>query len=163
MPSKEVTVGEFMSTITGILEKMWEISSPIPVLENCIRHKEWFKGVVLSTAFLEGIGVRVLSGHFKGHITPEKFEHIRSVEQITVLLYASGIINQSIYSKMLKINKFRNDLVHAKPYSPQIMKPEKAKKIIKKAIACLKVLIEKWPGPEVLEIKVSKLELPETS
>lgn len=158
MTSKEVTVSEFISMITETLRKMWEISSPILILKNCIRHEEWFKGVVLSTAFLEGIGVRVLSGHFKGNIAPEKFEHIRSVAQIIVLLYASGIINQSTYSKMIEVNEFRNDLVHIEPYTPQRMKPEKAKKIIKKAITCLKVLLEKWPSPKVKEIKMWEVE-----
>ena len=138
--------------LAKVLEKIWEVANPIQKLEKCIKDKEWFKGIVLSTAFFEGVGTIVLSTHFKGHIAPEKIEHIRSLDQIILLLYASEIIDQSTYSKMIEVNQFRNNLVHIKPFAiPQKIQPKKAKRIIKKAIVCLEALMEKWAETKRLE------------
>ncbi len=144
MADEKPSVKETLSTFLKFMNFAWKISDPIRTLENCIENEEWFKGVVLSTAFFEGIGIEVLSSHFRNQIDPEKFKHIRSVDQITVLLHTSGIIDQPTYSMMIGVNKFRNSLVHFEPYTPRVLKPERAKEAIKKAIICLEKLITKW-------------------
>lgn len=122
------------------------LRSPIEVLRDCIKQKEWFKGIVLSTAFFEGVGERLLSAHFKETISPDKIENLRSVEKIIILLFASGIIDQPIYTKMIEVNDFRNDIVHLRtleaPTDPKLQ-PKKAERIIEKAIACLQDLCKR--------------------
>ena len=126
------------------LMKRWGIRDPITVLTECIEQREWFKGIVLSTAFFEGMRRKVLLDHFKGRMCPERIEHLRSLEQIIMFLYASGIIDQSTYSKMIEVNKFRNNLVHLEPFTEPKLQPRAAEKTIEKAISCLCPLIEKW-------------------
>ena len=46
--------------LLGYLLKKWGILDPITALEDCLKRKEWFKGVILSTTFFEAIGKRVL-------------------------------------------------------------------------------------------------------
>ena len=89
---------------------------------------------------------------------PERIEHLRS-EQIIMLLYASEIIDQPTYSKMIEVNRFRNDIVHFKTlFAPQLP-PKKAEANIKKAISCLKPLIREY-FKNVLKEEIDRLELP---
>lgn len=133
---------------------MW----PIKGLRESIKDERWLEGVVLSTTFLEGIGISVLKGRFKGQIEPERIEHLR-VEQIIMFLYASGIISQSIYSKMVEVNRFRNEQVHKKDFTPLKLRPDKAEEIVKKAIICLKTLIKEY-YKNMMHEEVERLELP---
>jgi len=127
-----------------LLLRYWEISDPIQVLRKCIKDKKWFEGIVLSTTFFEGVGTGVLKAHFQNRIDAKKFERIRSVEQIIVLLHASGIIKEPTYSKMVEVNKFRNSMVHFELSTPQPqLEPKEAKRIIQKAISCLGILYKK--------------------
>ena len=77
-----------VKALTKFLMKKWGIRDPIKVLRKCIEQREWFKGVVLSTAFFEGIGRTVLLDEFKDKIDSKRIEHLR-LEQIIMLLYAS--------------------------------------------------------------------------
>jgi len=156
MTKEKITLTERLSAFLKYMALQWQITDPIQILQKCIKDEEWFKGVVLSTAIFEGVGIRMLSNYFKDQITPEKFEHIRSMEQIIVLLYVSKIIDQPTYSKMIEVNKFRNTLVHYNPYTPQLLQPKEAKEIIKKAMSCLKALIEKWPKPGAIALEFIK-------
>jgi len=46
---------------------------------------------------------------------------------------------------MMEVKEYRNDIVHLEPFTEPKLQPRKAKRIIRKAIACLKALLEKWP------------------
>jgi len=49
---------------------------------------------------------------------------------------------------MMEIKGFRNDIVHLEPFTEQEIQPEKAKKIIEKAIGCIEHLIRKFDETE---------------
>lgn len=66
----------FVMEFLEFLKEKWGIRDPVKVLKECIRHREWFKGVVLSTAFFEGIGREVLISHFKDKINSKRIEHL---------------------------------------------------------------------------------------
>lgn len=155
-------IGELTSALAPIAEaffkflaKMWGIRDPIEVLRECIERREWFKGMVLSTAFFEGLGKTVLLGHFKGQIASERFKSLR-LELIIMFLRASEIIDQSTYSDMMEVKSFRDDIVHLEPFTEPKLESKKAERIIGKAIGCLQTLIEKLP-----ESEEELLELPE--
>jgi len=123
-----------------MMGKSWGIRNPSDVLRECIKSKEWFKGVVLSVTFLEGIGAKVLSLHFPHQIHAEKMR--LSVSVIMILLYASKIIDQSTYYKMVKVNKYRNNVVHGKkPFTELKLREKDSKTIIQMAIKCLNKLM----------------------
>ena len=104
----------------------------------------------MSTAFFEGIGKAILQDRFQDRIASRKFKHIQSVDRIILLLYISGRIKQPTYSKMVEVNRFRNAVVHFPLGTPQEpLKPEEAKRIIQKAISCLKILIKKVPPTQL--------------
>lgn len=137
---------EYLTLLAILLKVYWAISDPVQILRQCIKDEEWFRGIVLSTAFFEGIGKAILQGHFHDRIASEKFKHIQSVDRIILLLYVSGRIKQPTYSKMVEVNRFRNAVVHFPLGTPQEpLEPEEAKRIIQKAISCLKILIRKVP------------------
>jgi hypothetical protein len=111
---------------------------PIRALEETIKHKEWFKGVVLSATYFEHFGLEKLKEKYRGMIDPQKIENL-SLEQIIMFLHISGLIDQPTYSRMIEVKNARNNLVH-EPWANVVMTPEEAKKIIEKAIECLKFL-----------------------
>lgn len=123
--------------------KRWGISEPTAVLNECIEREEWFKGIVLSTAFFEGVGRRILENDLKGKIKPERLKNL-GLEQIIMFLYALEKINETTYGKIMEIKGFRNDIVHLESFTEPEMQPEKAKKIIEKAIGCIEHLIRKF-------------------
>jgi|GEM_PF-3774351 len=127
--------------------KRWGISEPTVVLNECIERGEWFKGIVLSTAFFEGVGRKILENDLKGKIKPERLNNL-GLELIIMFLYALGKIDQTTYCKMMEIKGFRNDIVHLEPFTEQEIQPEKAKKIIEKAIGCIEHLIRKFDETE---------------
>jgi len=69
--------------------KRWGISEPTVVLNECIERGEWFKGIVLSTAFFEGVGRKILENDLKGKIKPERLNNL-GLELIIMFLYALG-------------------------------------------------------------------------
>ena len=154
MSNEKTDLKKLVSALAPIAEvfleflmKKWGIRNPVEVLEECIERREWFKGVVLSTAFFEGIGKTVLSGHFKEQISSERFKNLR-LELILMFLQASGIIDQPTYSDMMQVKDYRDAVVHLEPFTEPKLEPEKAEKIIRKAISCLQTLIEKLPASE---------------
>lgn len=134
------------------LMQKWGLKDPIEVLEDCIKHGEWFKGIVLSTTFIEGVGKMVLVSHFKGTISEEKINGIRSVERSIIFLYASKIIDQPTYTKMIEVNEYRNDIVHIEPFTEPYLEPKEAERIIRKAISCLEALFKAWVKEKPEEI-----------
>jgi len=143
--------GSFFNTIAEIIKtfllsyllKKWGIIDPIISLEECLKRKEWFKGVILSTTFFEAIGKRVLVDALKDKIKQNKLENLR-LEQVIMFLFSIGKIEQSTYSKMMEVKKFRNNLVHLDPFTIPKIQPKKAKKMIETAIECMSLLIEEW-------------------
>ncbi len=147
---------EFLSCeFLAFLMKWWGIRDPIKALRECIEHEEWFKGIVLSTAFFEGIGIKVLTNHFKGQMKPKRIEQLR-LEQIILFLYGLRMIDASTYSKMMKVKGFRNGIVHFEAFTEPKLQPKEAKEIIEKAMICLKTLIQ-IPKPP-LKLKLVKKE-----
>ena len=112
---------------------------PIKTLREAIKNKEWFKGIVLSVTYFEHFGLLKLKEHFKDKIDIDKLKHL-GVERMLILLYGSDLIDSNIYSKMMKIRKKRNDLVHGS-WTQQIkLDPHDAEGLIKQAIECLEIL-----------------------
>ena len=113
--------------------------SPIKTLKEAIKNNEWFKGIVLSVTYFEHFGLLKLKEHFKGKIGIDKLEYL-GVEQMVILLYGSSLIDSNIYSKMTKIRKKRNDLVHGSWTQHIELDPHDAEGLIKQAIECLELL-----------------------
>ena len=113
---------------------------PIRTLEETIKNldKDWFKGVVLSATFFENFGAEKLKKKYHGRIDPKRIENL-PLEQIIMSLYISGLIDQPTYSKMIEVKRKRDGLVHT-PWANVAMDPAEAKKLIEKAIECLKFL-----------------------
>ena len=147
MANKTSAFEKLVSILGQVLLEYWKIRDPVVILRECIEDREWFKGIVLSTAFLEGIGKTVLEGHFKEQIASERFKNLR-LELIIMFLRGSGIIDQSTYSDMMKVKDFRDNTVHLEPFTEPKLKAKKAERIIGKAIICLQTLIEKLPASE---------------
>ena len=160
MTNKKSGLEFLLQLFFAFLMKWWGIRDPIKVLRKCIKNEEWFKGIVLSTAFLEGIGIKVLTSHFKGQIEPEKIRRLR-LEQTILLLYASEMIDTPTYSKMMEVKSFRNSIVHFEAFTVPKLQRKEAKEIIEKAMICLKALIEipqplNEPLPELKILKEEK-------
>jgi hypothetical protein len=136
-------VPPILALIYKLFEEFLGIRLPADVLKDCIRQKEWFKGVVLSTTFFEIVGKMILSLKFKEEIRSEKFERLQSVDQIIMLLFVSGVIDQPIYCKMIEVNSFRNDMVHIETLTEPKLNPKEAEQTINKAINCLELLMKK--------------------
>jgi len=84
--------------------------SPREVLEDAIENKEWFKGIVLSSAFFEHFSSAILLKRTDGGIDNNKLE--LSLERLMRLLLDFGLVSIEIYSKMKEIARERNGLVH---------------------------------------------------
>lgn len=134
---------DVLGSILKLFEDFLKIELPTTVLRSCVKQKEWFKGIVLSTAFFEVVGKRILVDKFKEKIRPERFEHLQSVDQIITLLFVSKVIDQSIYTKMIKVNSYRNDIVHIGTLLEPKLDSKEAESIINNAIDCLELLIKK--------------------
>jgi hypothetical protein len=132
-----------------ILGKIWGIQNPTDVLRECIEKEEWFKGVVLSATFFEGVGAKVLLLRFGSQIEAEYTEGVTakkigslSLNTIIILLYALRIIDHPTYLRMMGVKAYRNKMVHQ--LSP-FAKPEgkDSKRMIETAIKCLhKLMLE---------------------
>lgn len=111
---------------------------PIRALKHKIRNKEWFEGVIMASTLLESIGLARLKAHLKRKISWKRIERL-SFEQSIMFLYGIGLINRGSYSKMMQIRDERNKLAH-KVYDQYALSPEKAHKLVRKAIECFKDL-----------------------
>jgi len=114
------------------------IQDPIKALEHKIAKKEWFEGVMMAATLLESIGMARLKAHLKGKISWKKIERL-SFEQSIMFLYGIDLIGPQSYSKIMEIRDERNKLAH-RVYDKYILGPEKAEKLIRKAIECFKDL-----------------------
>ena len=114
------------------------VRAPIKILKDSIKNEEWFKGTVLSTVLLEGIGQWKLRARFEGKIKPQRFERL-GLEQIIMFLFASGLIDHPTYTKMMEVRRMRNKLVHGL-WEGLTLDPKQAKATINKTIKCLKAL-----------------------
>ncbi|MGB9756170.1 MAG: hypothetical protein ACPLVJ_00090 [Candidatus Bathyarchaeales archaeon] len=111
------------------------VKSPREILEDTIRNKEWFKGIVLSTAFFEHFGSIILEKHTNGGIRNSKLK--LTLEKILRLLYDFKLVDKTVYLKMRKIKEERNRLVH----NPFVDVDEnESKRLIEDAIECLEKL-----------------------
>ena len=113
--------------------------SPIKTLREAIENKEWFKGIVLSVTYFEHFGLLKLKEHFEGKIDIGKLKHL-GVERMLILLYGSDLIDSNIYTKMMKIRKKRNDLVHGSWTQHIKLDSHDAEGLIEQAIECLEIL-----------------------
>ena len=124
------------SVLVELVESL--VGAPIKILRNSIKNEEWFKGIILSTVLLEVIGQLKLRARFEGKIKPQRFERL-GLEQIIMFLFASELIDQSTYTKMMEVRRMRNKLVH-RLGEGLTLDPKEAKATINKAIECLKAL-----------------------
>lgn len=91
---------------------------PISLLKDTLEKHDWFKGLIMSTTFLEMFGFLTLQTYYEQKVNREhhkkigKFFHRIGLERIITLLYFSGLIKRDTYTKMIEINKARNKLVH---------------------------------------------------
>ncbi|MEM3629563.1 MAG: hypothetical protein QXU46_06240 [Candidatus Bathyarchaeia archaeon] len=81
------------------------VKSPREILEDAIRNREWFKGIVLSTAFFEHFGSIILEMHTGGGIKNSNLK--LSLEKILRLLYDFKLVDDSVYLKMREIKRER--------------------------------------------------------
>lgn len=84
--------------------------TPREILEDAIENKEWFKGIVLSSAFFEHFSSAILLKRTNGGINNDKLN--LSLERLMRLLLDFGLVSIEIYSKMVEIARERNGLVH---------------------------------------------------
>lgn len=111
------------------------VKSPREILQDAIRNKEWFKGIVLSAAFFEHFGSIILEKRTNGGIKNSNLN--LPLEKILRLLHDFQLVSQPIYSKMREIKKERNSLVH-NPFADA--DEDKSKRLIENAIECLEAL-----------------------
>ncbi len=129
---------------------------PIHSLKDSLENHDWFKGLILSTTFLEMFGFLSLRTYYEQNVDREhhkkigEFLYRSGLARIITLLYFSGLIKRDSYTKMIEINKARNEIVHrvrrikkdefAFDDEIDIKFERKAKKLIKQTIICLKEL-----------------------
>lgn len=133
--------------LIGYVMDKWGFCSPTDELKECIEREEWFKGVVLTTTFFEALGKRILVDSLKEKVKPNKLDNWK-LDQIIIALFALKIIDQRTYSKMMKIKKFRNNIVHLDPLIKPKISSDEAKKTINAGIECIEILFEKWSENE---------------
>ena len=117
-------------------------------LKDLIERKNWFVGVILSSAILEDVGKRKLKRKFKDKICSNRIQRL-SFEQVIIMLLASGLVDSKVYQKLMDIKGVRNDLAHDSfeamssflqtgSMGNEVCK--KCKSAIKKAIVCLETI-----------------------
>ena len=85
-------------------------NSPREILEDAIENKEWFKGIVLSSAFFEHFSSAILLKRTNGEINNDKLK--LSLERLMRLLLDFGLVSIEMHSKMREIARERDGLVH---------------------------------------------------
>ena len=117
-------------------------------LEDLIEEKNWFVGVMLSASILEDVGKRKIKRAFKGKIDSERIERL-TIEQTTMMLLASGLVDAKTYQKLMDVKEVRNDLAHDsgkallsfwRTGSEKDRSCQKYRSTIRKAIFCLKAI-----------------------
>lgn len=151
--SKAIQSKTFQQILKAFIEAIIKRfgDDPVKILKDCIENGEWFKGIVLSTAYFEGVGRLVLAESLEDKISDKRFKYY-NLEQIILLLFASGNIDPKTYSLMIEVKKYRNKLVHIELYKEVQIEPKVAEKKLKKAIKCIQALSE-----TLVKIKESKI------
>lgn len=92
------------------------VPNPIDVIEDAIKKKKGFEGIILANVFFENLSYRIISKYLdnnKRQISKNNIENL-TLHELIIFLYGTGLINQEIYSKMLEVKATRNKLVHSK-------------------------------------------------
>jgi len=140
----EVGPGAIPVSLARILTRDVEVGTrslfarktPRQMLEDAIRERAWFRGIVLSAALFEHFGSFILQNHLHSKVSSERLKRL-TLERIIVFLHALDLIDQPTYGKMFEIKDKRDDLAH-KPFAE--LDPEQAESLIRKAIECLEAL-----------------------
>jgi len=109
--------------------------SPREILEDAIRNREWFKGIVLSSAFFEHFSSITLFKRTNDGINNDKLK--LSLRRLMRLLLDFELVSPEIHSKMMEIAQERNGLVH-NPFKE--IDEERARRLIRNAIEILELL-----------------------
>lgn len=109
--------------------------SPREILQDAIDNGEWFKGIVLASAFFEHFSGAILDKRTNGGINNDKLK--LNLERLLRLLYDFGLVGDPMYSKMQEIKNERNKLVH-NPFTE--INEGKAKELVEDAIEVLESL-----------------------
>jgi len=123
----------------------FNITDPtIRTLQESIDKKEWFAGIVFAATFLEHFGSHRLRESYRDTFGSDDLLQL-GLKHIAMLLFASKIIDDSIYRKMTRINSFRNKSVHGRLGKQKALRslgidPTGAEQIIEEAIECLNAL-----------------------
>jgi len=117
--------------------KLFAGKTPRQMLEDAIRDRAWFRGIVLSAALFEHFGSLILDNKLHEKVASERLKNLM-LERIIIFLYALDLIDQPTYSKMFKIKDKRDDLAH-NPFTEELP-PEEAESLIREAIECLDAL-----------------------
>jgi len=131
------------------------IIQPLDLLKATIENKKWFEGLILSATFFELFGfitLRTYYGEKKGETYRKRIEEFLDrigLANKLLLLYLCDFICPATYTKMIKVVRERNRLVHRvrrinKDFVFQVEiseeSKEKAIELIADAIECLKEL-----------------------
>jgi hypothetical protein len=122
-----------------------KIPDPISLLQDIIKRKDWFTGLIMSATFFEHFGISRLKEYFhsKGiNIGSDRIERL-DLGEIIMFLYGCGLIDQPTYTKMFEIKKKRDELVHQKKEMPIFeIKEKEGENLVKNAIECLENLVK---------------------
>jgi hypothetical protein len=111
------------------------LQSPREILMDTIKGKEWFKGIVLSSALFEHFASVILKELTKGGVNNKNLN--LNLERLFRLLLDFGLVDKKIHSKMHEIQNERNGLVHD-PFTE--IDTAKAERLITSAIEVLESL-----------------------
>lgn len=117
------------------------VDPTIRVLQDCIKNKEWCKGIVFATTFFEHFGFHRLDELYREKLCSEDLRRL-NLGEIIILLFVSGVIDKSTYAKMKEISNFRNKIVHGRFKRKKALvilrvDPKKGEQLIKQSIECL--------------------------
>lgn len=119
------------------------------ILEEAIEKGNLFEGVVLSAVHLESSSIARLRRYLKkkGIKRPHPFLEGLSLWEASRILEKLDIIDQKTHSLIGDMNKYRNKVVH-EFMTPDMIEPDKAKDIFKKAIECEKAIASSYRTEE---------------
>lgn len=120
-----------------------EVIYPDKEIEKLVNDNQLFQAVVLTTSYSEYYSTLRLKQYFEKNeinISKDKIDKFTLDEQI-MWLYSHRIIPEKEYQQLMKLKKFRNEIVHGKPHVTLKIDEKKAKKVINNGVNCLKSLI----------------------
>gem|GEM_PF-3754665 len=119
------------------------------ILEEAIEKGNLFEGVVLSAVHLEYSSIVRLRRYLKkkGIKRPHPFLEGLKLWEASRILEKLDIIDHKTNSLIGEINKYRNKVVH-ESLTPEMIEPDKAKDIFRKAIECEKAIVSSYRTEE---------------